>query len=137
MSGLPVAKIMRLFVRKDIKGLTLVEVVTATLIIVVLAAGVFSAFSGAQYFFNRARHKTQAYDFAEEALDRLRANYQYSSSPVMDIGNDHAETEIDSSGILRGEFTGLSGALTYDIAEPQANGYKQITIKVRWNETAF
>lgn len=119
------------------KGFTLTEVIVAALIVAILAAGVASAFWGTKYFLNSARHRMQAYNFAVEALDRLRSNYQYSSSPAMDIGIDHAQTEIEATGILKGEFASFSGALTYDITEPQVDGYKQVTIKVHWDEPTF
>jgi len=119
------------------KGFTLIEVIVAALIVAILAAGVASAFWGTQHFLNRARHKVQVYNFAVEALDRLRSNYQYSSSPSMDIGIDHAQTEIDAGGILKGDITSFGGTLKYDITEPQVNGYKQVTIKVHWDEPAF
>lgn len=119
------------------KGFTLVEVVVSTLVLAVLAAGVASAFWGAQHLLNRARHRTQAYNFAVEAMDRLRSNYQYSSDPAMSISNDHDQSEIDSEGILKGEIADLGGTLKYDIAELQSNGYKQVNIKVHWDEPAF
>ena len=119
------------------KGFTLTEVMVAAMIIVILAAGLFGAFMGAQHFLNRSRHRMQAYNFAVDALDKLRSNYQYSSSPTMDIGNGHLDTEIDALGIIKGDMAGLGGALTYDITEPQADGYKQVTVKVHWYEPAF
>ena len=119
-------------------GFTLIEVMVAAMIIVILAAGLFGAFMGAQHFLNRSRHRMQAYNFAVDALDKLRSNYQYSSSPTMDIGNGHLDTEIDALGIIKGDMAGLGGALTYDITEqPQADGYKQVTVKVHWDEPAF
>lgn len=119
------------------KGFTLIEVMVAAMIIVILAGGLFSAFMGAQHFLSRSRHRIQAYNFAVDAVDKLRGNYQYSSSPTMDIGNDHLDTEIDAAGIIKGDMAGLGGTLTYDIAEPQADGYKQVTVKVHWDEPAF
>jgi len=122
----------------DKKGFTLIEIIVATLIIVALSGGLFGAFWGAQYLLNRARHKVQAYNFAVEAMDRLRSNYVYSSGS-MNIGNDHPATDIEAGGIIRGELSNanIGGELTYDITEPQVNGYKQVTVKVRWNEPAF
>ena len=119
------------------KGFTLIEIIVATLIIAVLAGGLFGAFWGAQYLLNRARHRIQAYNFAVEALDKLRSNYAYSSIPSMSIGSNHSETEIEAGGIMRGEVLNLGGALTYDITEPQVNGYKEVTVKVHWDEPAF
>lgn len=118
-------------------GFTLTEVVVAALIIAVLAAGVASVYWGSQYFLNRARHRMQAYNFAVEALDKLRSNYQYSSSPAMAIGADLLDTQIDAGGILRGDIAALGGTLKYDVTEPEADGYKQVTIKVHWNEPTF
>ncbi|MEK6733397.1 MAG: type II secretion system protein [Candidatus Omnitrophota bacterium] len=122
---------------KHKKGFTITEVIVSALIIVVLSTGLFSAFWGTQHLLNRARHKAQAYNFAVEALDRLRSNFQYSSSPVMDVGAGHAQTQIDAAGILKGEIAGLGGTLTYDVTEPQVNGYKQVTVNVHWNEPTF
>lgn len=123
-----------MFLYPDKKGLTLTEVVISALIITILAGGLFGAFSGTQHFLNRARHKAQAYSFAIEAMDRLKSNYQYSDS-AMNTGSGHLETEIGS--ILRGELSGLSAALTYNVTEPQVNGYKEVTVSVSWNEPAF
>ena len=119
------------------KGFTITEVIVAALIIVMLSTGLFSAFWGTQHLLNRARHKAQAYNFALETIDRLRGNFQYSSSPAMDVGAGHAQTQIDAAGILKGEITSLGGTLTYDVTEPQVNGYKQVTVKVHWNEPDF
>ncbi len=115
----------------------MIEVVIAALLVAILAAGTASAFWGAQYFLNRARHRVEAYNFAVESLDRLKSNYQYSSDPAMAVGVDHAQTEIDAGGILKGEITNFGGTLKYDVTEPQTNGYKQVTIKVHWVEPAF
>ena len=122
---------------KHKKGFTITEVIVSALIIVILSAGLFSAFWGTQHLLNRARHKAQAYNFALETIDRLKSNFQYSSSPAMDVGAGHAQTEIDAAGILKGEVTVLGGTLTYDVTEPQVNGYKQVTVKVHWNEPTF
>ncbi|MFA5388244.1 MAG: type II secretion system protein [Candidatus Omnitrophota bacterium] len=119
------------------KGFTLIEIIVATLVIVALAGGLFSTFWGSQYFLNRARHRIQAYNFAVEALDKLRGSHVYYSSPAMDIGSNHAEDEIETGGMIKGELDNAGGELTYDIAEPQANGYKEVSVRVRWNETAF
>ena len=119
------------------KGFTITEVIVSALIIGVLSAGVFSAFFGAQRLLNRARHKTQAYNFAVEALDRLRSDYKYSDSS-MALAADHLEAEIGT--ILRGgDFMSLSPTLKYDVIDTGCvtNGYKQVIIKVHWNEPAF
>ena len=135
---------MALFPRKIIhsnsankKGFTLIEIIVATLIIAALAGGLFGAFWGSQYLLNRTRHRVQAFNFAMESMDKLRSNYTYSSSPAMSIGYNHSETEISAGGIIKGELVNLSGALTYDVTEPQVNGYKEVTIKVHWNEPSF
>ena len=122
---------------KHKKGFTITEVIVSALIIVVLSTGLFSAFWGTQHLLNRARHKAQAYNFALETIDRLRGNFQYYSSPAMDVGASHAQTQIDAAGILKGEIAGLGGTLIYDVTEPQVNGYKQVTVKVHWNEPDF
>lgn len=127
------------------KGFTITEVIVSALIIGVLAAGVFSAFFGAQRLLNLARHRMQAYNFAMEALDRLRSDYKYRDSQ-MDLTtttsdlDDHLESEIGT--ILRGdEFLGLltNSSLKYDVIDTgfAADGYKHVIIKVHWDEPAF
>lgn len=125
---------LSMFPYRNKKGFTMTEVIIASLIIVVLAGGMFSSFWGAQHFLNRAKHRAQAFNFAMEALDRLRSNYKYSDSG-MNVGAGHLEAEIGS--ILRGELSGLGATLTYDVTEPQVNGYKQVTVTVNWNEPSF
>lgn len=133
---------------KNKKGFTITEVIVSALIIAVLAAGVFSAFFGAQRLLNLARHRMQAYNFAEEALDRLRSNYQYTD-PQMSLTvydatstDDHLESELGTAIIRGDEFLSLvNHALTYDVTDPggsaAADGYKQVFIKVHWDEPAF
>jgi len=126
-----------MFQYQNKKGFTITEVIVSVLIIVILSTGLFSAFFGTQHFLNRARHRMQAYNFSAEALDRLKSNYQYSSNPSMNIGDNHDQSEIEASGILKGDIVNLGGTLKYDVTEPQVNGYKQVTIKVHWDEPAF
>jgi len=126
------------------KGFTITEVIVSALIIGVLAAGVFSAFFGAQRLLNRARHKMQAYNFAVEALDRLKSDYKYADPSRMTLttigldADDHLEAEIGT--ILRGsDFMSLNPTLKYDVIDTGCvdSGYKQVIIKVHWDEPAF
>jgi prepilin-type N-terminal cleavage/methylation domain-containing protein len=115
------------------KGMSLLEVVAATLVITILAAGMFGAYVGAQFIFNRARHRVQAFNFAREAQDKLRANYKYTDSQ-MNNASGHLETEIGA--IVQGELQSLGATLTYDVSE-QANGYKEVVVRVSWTAAAF
>lgn len=119
------------------KGFSLIEIVVATLIIVALAGGLFCAFWGAQRFLNRARHKVQAYNCAIEVLDRLRSNYGYSDTK-MSVANGYLASDIGC--VISGEMAPLMPLgtdLTYDVTEPQANGYKQVTVRAHWNEPSL
>jgi hypothetical protein len=51
--------------------------------------------------------------------------------------DDHLESEIGA--ILRGEITNLAATLKYDVIDTgaAADGYKQVTIKVHWDEPTF
>jgi len=121
-------------------GFTLIEVMVAAMIIVILAAGLFGAFTGAQHFLNRSRHRMQAYNFATEAMDRLRGNYQYAQNPQMDpvpISGMSGSQIGMTDATIAGQMEVTSATLTYDVTEPQANGYKQVTVKVHWYEPAF
>jgi len=118
------------------KGLSLTEIIVSVLIITIIAAGVFGAFVGTEYIFNRARHRLQAFNFAREAQDRLRSNYGYADSQ-MNVATGHLESEIGS--IVRGEMADFTTgtALTYDVSEPEADGYKKVEVKVSWTEASF
>jgi len=126
------------------KGFTITEVIVSALIIAILSAGLFGAFFGAQRLLNRGRHRMQAYNFAVEALDRLRSNYKYTDSQMTltttaSDADDHLEPEIGT--ILRGdEFLRLiNRSLKYDVIDTgfAADGYKQVIIKVHWDEPTF
>jgi len=117
------------------KGFTITEVIVSGLIVAVLAAGVFSAFFEAQHLLNRARHRTQAYNFATEALDKLRSNYKYG-----DVEMTAGAGVQDASGIscsIQGDMAALTPVFTYTVTEPQVNGYKEVVVSVQWNEPAF
>jgi type II secretory pathway pseudopilin PulG len=116
---------------KHLTGFTFLEVIASTLIIAVLSAGMFSAFVGAQYIFNRSRHRMQAFNFAREAQDKLRSNYTYTDSQ-MNEGSGHTESELGT--IITGEMSNLNTVLTYDISEPEDDTYKEVTLRVTWNE---
>lgn len=121
---------------QDKNGFTITEVIVAALVIVILSAGVFGVFSVTQYLLNRGRHRMQVYNYANEALDKLRSNYQYND-PAMSI-TPPSHTDIDiGAGIIQGEMAGLGSTLTYDVTEPQPNGYKEVTINVHWTERSL
>lgn len=113
--------------------MSLLEVVTSTLIITILAAGMFGAFIGAKFILNRELHRIQAFDFAREAQDRLRANYSYADSQ-MSNRKGHEEAEIGP--IIKGGLTSLGAVMTYDVSEPYSKAYKEVTVRVTWDYDA-
>lgn len=124
--------------KKNNRAFTLLEVVVSTVIITVLAAGMFGAFVGAQYIFNRARHRMQAFNFAREAQDKMRSNYGYTDSQLetkKKKEKSHTESEIGT--IIRGEMANLNTVLTYAVSEPETDGYKAVTVTVTWDETTL
>jgi prepilin-type N-terminal cleavage/methylation domain-containing protein len=121
----------------DKKAFTLTEVTVASLIIAILAAGTFSAFIGAGYIINRARHRIEAFNFARKVQDKLRSNYGYNDSE-MDFGT------LQASGIgvdTLGDLEPLTNEFTYKVftyAEgSQADGYKKVEVTVGWDEPSF
>lgn len=116
------------------RGFTLIEVVTSTLIIAAMAAGMFGAFVGARYIFRYSTHKMEAINFAREAQDKLRLHYAYDD-PEMSLGS-HLEAEIGT--IIKGEVAGLPNVqLTYDVSLPEPDGYKKVTVRISWDERSF
>ncbi|MBU1887969.1 MAG: hypothetical protein KKB46_02060 [Candidatus Omnitrophica bacterium] len=110
------------------------EIIAATLVITILAAGMFGAFVGAQALFSRARHRIQAYNFAREVQERLRANYSYTDSQMGNGAGHDAESEIGS--VIKGELASLGATFTYDVTE-EPDGYKEVTARVSWTERSF
>lgn len=120
--------------KKNNRAFTLLEVVASTLIITVLAAGMFGAFVGAQYIFNRARHRMQAFNFAREAQDKMRSNYEYTA-----IENNNLALKSDIESIINKseEMTNLGATLTYNVGPEIEGGYKEVKVTVTWNETTL
>ena len=117
------------------KGLTLIEIMISVLIILIISAGVLSAFVGGHQLMNRSRHRLQALNFARETLDTLRSNYQYDSAQMNE--GSHDESEIGGN-IIRGEMETLNETiLTYNVTEPEPTGYKKVSVKIEWTEAAF
>jgi len=122
----------------------MIEVIVSSMIIALLAVGVFSAFLGAKRFLNHARYRVQAFNFAMEALDRLRSNYNYASSPQLVVdpvdtwkSESNGLKEIDMLNAVLTTDMGVNTVLTYrvdDMAGAAADGYKDVTIKVSWDE---
>ncbi|MFC1623874.1 type II secretion system protein [Candidatus Omnitrophota bacterium] len=113
------------------RAFTLTEIIISTVIIGLVLAGTFSAFVATQYIFNRASHRAQAFNFAREAQDRLRSNYEYDSDSEMAVGTDKDELE----SIVRGELLDLGATLRYDVSEEPTGGYKEVAVSVTWTET--
>jgi len=120
------------------KGLTLIEIIVSTLIIVAISAGTLGAFFGGHQLMNRSRHRLQALNFAREALDTLRSNYRYDSAQMSE--GSHDESKIGGN-IIRGEMENLPPdlpdlPLAYNVTEV-AGGYKELKVSVKWKEAAF
>jgi len=107
------------------KALSLIEIIVSILILTIIAAGMFSSFIGAESFFYGARHRIQAFNFAREAMDRLKSNHEYR-----EIG------DVSLDGIIRGEMVGLNAELTYDVSEREG-AYKVVNVTVTWDERRF
>ena len=111
------------------KAFSFPEIIVATVIMAILAAGMLGAFVGAQYFLNRTRHRMQAFEFAREVCDKLRSNYGYNDTGLV-IG-DHEASEIGVSII--GDLQPLWTDFTYSISE-ESDAYKEVTVVVKWDE---
>jgi type II secretory pathway pseudopilin PulG len=120
------------------RAFTFIEIIASTLIIAALAAGMFSAFVGAQYIFNRSMHRMQAFNFAREAQDKMRSNYTYTDSEMSE-GSGHTESELGT--IIGGEMSNLNAVLTYDVSydvvAANPDGYKKISVHVTWDEASL
>ena len=84
--------------------------------------------------FNRALHRIQAFNFAREAQDRLRANYKYTD---LQMSNGSGRPEEDIGSIIKGDLASLNADMTYDVSEPFSKAYKEVTVRVTWTDASF
>ena len=112
------------------KGFSLVEVVVASVILALLASGVFSVMISARYLVGRTRDRARAVELARQQIEQMR---QLISAD---------QWNLTTSPIYPGSWSGWSpapGASNYEyrykVSTVVGAECRQVTIQVRWNET--
>jgi len=124
------------------KGFTITEVIVSVLIIGVLAAGVFSAFVGAERLLIRSRYRMQAYHFEKEVLDKLRSDRESQwADDNMSEALPHKASDIGvsvSEDLGRLLFNADSDTdFTYAVQGDTAGRYNKtvtVTLKLDWSK---
>ncbi len=115
----------------DKRGLTLVEVIVAALILAVTTAGMLATFLMAKNAVARAGRQIQALESARQRLEVLKNEVR----PSWDDSGEPLEVHESSWEALAGELYQFSGQRKYKVeAGPAADTYKKVTVTVDWTE---
>lgn len=125
------------------QGLTLVEVIVSTLLLVLTVGGVLFIFSIEKGAVTRTGRRMQAMDFARQTLEQLKnavdAN-TWPNSGNLSGGEHTAETFLSLSGTELGDKFGGTREYTVTDKNPDADAeidYKEVTVTVDWTEPQF
>lgn len=120
-----------MFIKFKSKGLTLTEVIFAVFILVVALSAILTTFVVGKMSVSRARHKIEARNLLGAKMEQLK-NTSYeniiSSAPVtitLDKGPDITEGTAD-------DLLAEQSVWVLD-----KNGYKEIIVKLSWNEIGW
>lgn len=130
---------------KNRKGFTLPEIIAATLIIVISAAGTYSAYIISRRFAERFKHRTMATNRAMQLMDRLRYRHRLTD-PELTVGSHDITTSAVGWDLNR-EVDNLS--VSYDVANTWFNNsgtelaadpgtgtpaFRKIVVTIDWDE---
>ena len=121
-------------------GFTLLEVMVSMMILVLVVAGTFAVCTAGERFVREAMHRSEALDFARQAMEQLRDEVRAST---WDSGNpsdplspgDHVL--VLPAGEFRDRWSGVRqyhvDSLNWD-GNPATIEAKRIIVTVTWNE---
>ena len=115
------------FIKKSNKGLTLIEVLVAFVVLGLTATLFYQAFVSAAW--SGAGSK-----WREEALNQARKQVEY----LMSKGFDSTELVNGSytTSVTTGDLAAMNGKIVYTIQTAPNTQDKKITVKVTWDEPA-
>ncbi len=121
-------------------GFTLLEVMVATLILVLVVAGTLAVCTAGERFVREAMHRTEALDFARQALEQLRDEVKAStwgSGNPSDPLSSGTHVLALPAGEFRDQWSGLRQYLVTDLdwdGDSATAEAKRVTVTVTWNE---
>lgn len=114
-------------------GFTLVEIMVSTVILALLAAGIFSVLVSSRYLVARSKTRVAAVEIARAEIERMKS--------LADVN-----TFYTPSGLLDGTGTWRAWDTTtytpYSVRYRVDNGtgtatYRKVTVQVAWNDTTI
>ena len=113
------------------KGFSLVEVMMATLIFAIAAAGLFSTFRVQREYSNRSERKLQAAYCGRQVLEELRAKVDQRNWDSGDLQEGNHTYNLFSSpcNIFTATYT-----VTNVVINSVNTGGRKVSLNVTWNE---
>ena len=116
------------------RGLTLTEVIVASVILVLTTGGILLIFSTQDTAVVHTGRKMQASDFASQTLEELKNAVREDSWSAGDLSLGAHPKPIQTAGDFRDTFNGLR---SYQVdAGPADDAYRKVTVTVEWQEPA-
>ncbi len=121
-------------------GFTLLEVMVATLILVLVVAGTFAVCTAGERFVREAMHRTEALDFARQALEQLHDEVKAATWDSVNPGDPLSpgtHALLLPAGDLRDRWAGVRQYLVTDLdwdGDSATAEAKRVTVTVTWNE---
>lgn len=126
-------------------GLTLIEVIIAALVLAIAVGGVLYIFSTEKGTIAWTGRRVQAMDFGRQTLERLKNEVGADTwTTTAFVDGTYTDQDLDAASEFKTKFPwGGNPANTmreYTISTvpgiPPANGYKQVSVTIRWEEPA-
>ena len=114
-------------------GFTLVEIMVSTVILALLAAGMFSVLVSSRYLVARSKTRVTAVEIARAEIERMRS--------LVDAATFYAPPGLfDGTGTWRAWNT--TAYPPYSVRYRVDNGtgtatYRKVTVQVAWNDTTI
>lgn len=122
--------------RMNKRGMTFTEIIVAMLILSLVVAGSFAAFTAGAKFTMRTQRQTIAMNFGRRTIEKLR-NYVQASTWPSDPGGllePGSHTDPITSGSLPAGATRTYVVENVDVDGDTIIDYKKVTVTVWWSE---
>ena len=115
---------------RKVKGFTLVEVIISTVIIGILATGIFAMVSYSKRMSIRTQQKAAAVSIVEKKLNELRSG-GVSSLPTVGVHPDPVPVVISTAGAST--TTGVLTTTVQDATPPDPR-MKEVKVELNWGD---
>ena len=126
---------------KSQNGITLIEVVVASTVMLITIGGIFTGLMQARYLARAVLHQSHALQVCRSNLEALRYSFGYNDAAlaVTSPGSPHTAMPSDVPQLLEvgGKVLAVDYTPTYTVTETVLGAgfsYKTVTINVTWDE---